>query len=267
MRRIFTGFRVHARYPHRSARPAVSVVCFTFTIALLLLSAFPVAAQEENRAVLVIVHGDGSVVMQCVAFAEASISGAEMLVRSGLDLSVEASSMGATVCRIDGEGCTYPQQSCFCQCEGSPCVYWSYWQLTGGEWRYSNIGAGNATVRNGDVNGWRWGLGTVEKAEPPPDITFDEICTKDAPMIESAFTLSATLSVAEEGAIAKMATPLPAPAASQIAAASNMGQPDDLDTAPTPTAALGLLLGALIVLPFAAILAVWLRNRGRRREP
>jgi chemotaxis protein CheC len=54
--------------------------------------------------------------------------------------------MGATICRIDGEGCNFPTESCFCQCQGSPCIYWSYWRLTEGEWRYSNIGAGNAAT-------------------------------------------------------------------------------------------------------------------------
>ena len=91
--------------------------------------------QTPNQAALVIVHGDGRVVTRCVGFSEAQITGADLLQRSGLDLNIEASSMGATICRIDGEGCTFPQESCFCQCEGASCNYWSYWRWENGEWR------------------------------------------------------------------------------------------------------------------------------------
>ena len=248
------------RNPQISAKSASSAFYLLSLIASLLLFATPVAAQEQNRAGLVIVHGDGSVVTQCIAFAEESIGGAELLARSGLDLSLEASGMGATICRIDGEGCDFPAETCFCQCQGSPCVYWSYWRLNDGAWRYSNMGAGIAAVRNGDVDGWRWGLGTVDKAEAPPLISFEEICAEHAPASEP--TVAPTLT---SSASAQRTDIAPTPTSSRSVAAVSAGEPDSINAPPTPLAALGIVLGALVILPAATLLWVWLRARSKER--
>ena len=241
------------QYPRPSAKSASSAfrLALLTAVAALLLVASPAAAQEENRAGLVIVHGDGSVTMQCVAFAEPAITGAELLARSGLDLAIEASSMGGTICQIDGEGCGFPQESCFCQCQGSPCLYWSYWRWTDGAWLYSNAGAGNTTVRAGAVEGWRWGVGTVDKAEPPPALTFGEICPAVA-------TPNATENDAPEIGAAEAVTATRPPLVSQQPAS----QPAEAVPTPTPTTAL-LLLGVLAVLPPAALLFWWLRRPGK----
>jgi hypothetical protein len=246
--------------PLTSAKSVLSAFYFVTITAIVLLFAAPVAAQEENRAGLVIVHGDGSMVTQCIAFAEEAISGAELLARSKLDLSMEASGMGATICRIDGEGCDFPAETCFCQCQGSPCIYWSYWRLTEGEWRYSNIGAGNAVVRDGDVDGWRWGQGTVDKAESPPAVAFEDICVE--PIRAAAPASTPTRAVDEERPTAESS---PQPASSQTAATGSANQPVSPDATPTPLTALGILLGALVVLPIAALLLVWLRSGGKER--
>ncbi len=92
----------------------------TATVILALMSLLLIAsraqAQDGARAGVIVVHGDGSVTQQCVRFDEESISGYELLKRAGLTLGVEASSTGASVCSIDGEGCNFPQESCFCKC-------------------------------------------------------------------------------------------------------------------------------------------------------
>lgn len=227
------------------------------TVALLLVAS-PAAAQEENRAGLVIVHSNGSVASQCIAFAEESITGAELLARSGVDLAVEASSLGGTICRIDGEGCDFPQESCFCQCQGSPCIYWSYWRRAEGAWRYSNAGAGNTSVTDGAVEGWRWGPGTVDQAEAPPDLTFEELCAT-APIA----TGDGEPGVGAAEAVAALTNATPTlPAASTIAPPPNgqSGRPAEVAAAPTPTTALLLLLGALAALPLAAFVLWWLRR-------
>lgn len=134
----------------------------------------------SNRAGLLIVHGNGQTLKRCVEFTESQITGLDLLTRAGLDLNEDASNaIGVAVCRIDQEGCTFPGQSCFCQCQGSPCVYWSYWRLTGGTWKYSNTGASINVLHNGDVDGWVWGAGNFSSASsPPPSITFDQICAQ-----------------------------------------------------------------------------------------
>jgi hypothetical protein len=159
-----------------------------------LLNTAPVRAQDGARAGVIVVHGDGSMTQQCVPFAEESISGYELLKRAGLALGVEASSTGASICSIDGEGCNFPQESCFCQCQSSPCVYWSYWRLQEGGWLYQNLGAGNTQVRDGDVEGWHWSEGTVKDAQEPPSVTFDQICGVPQP----ATTATAATAIAPE---------------------------------------------------------------------
>jgi hypothetical protein len=135
-----------------------------------------VRAQTGNQAALVVVHGDGRIVTRCVEFSEPQINGYEVLQRSGLDLNIEVSGMGAAICRIDGEGCTYPRESCFCQTEGETYTYWSYWRLGEAGWSYSQLGTSNAQVNPGAVEGWVWGAGTVNSAPSPPALTFAEIC-------------------------------------------------------------------------------------------
>lgn len=156
-------------------------------IVLAWLGAQRSLAQSPNRAGLVVQHGDGTVRTACVTFEEPEISGAELLRRSGLDVVVAAEG-GLMVCAIGGEGCQYPAEPCFCRCQGQgPCTYWSYWHLDPrqGEWVYSSLGAGAYKVRNGDVDGWRWGSGTPGHASAPPVITFEEICGGSASVTSS----------------------------------------------------------------------------------
>jgi hypothetical protein len=217
------------------------------------LAAAPARAQSSSQAGLVVVHGDGSIVTRCVPFPEESIRGDLLLARSGLDLSIEANSMGATLCQIDGEGCAYPQQSCFCQCTGKNCLYWSYWKLVDGEWVYSNAGAGNTQVQEGQVDGWRWGIGTVDRAEPPPAASFAEIC----PEPPQPFPLPARLA-AEPPPPTKHTSPRATPPG---------------ETRPQQTTGLGagqalaLLVSVLVALPAGALGMLWLRRLLRRGQP
>ncbi|MEA3345076.1 MAG: hypothetical protein U9Q78_02320 [Chloroflexota bacterium] len=146
---------------------------------LLALILFPgwAKADDPSRVGLVIRFGDGSVFTKCVEFDEEQISGLEVLLRSGLNVIYKQSGLGATVCKIEDEGCDYPNEPCFCQCLGGPnCVYWSYWHLKDSAWQYSPAGASGYPVRDGDVEGWTWGPGTAEGGLEPPAIDFDSIC-------------------------------------------------------------------------------------------
>ncbi len=247
--------------PRRSAQSASSAFyrAALLALAVLLLSSAPLSAQDGAQAGLVIVHGDGSVTTQCVAFAEESITGAELLVRSGLDVAMEASSMGATICRLDGEGCDYPQASCFCQCEGSPCIYWSYWRLAADGWTYSNLGAGNSTVRAGDVDGWRWGEGTVERAEAPPALTFADICVGEKQELTAESAVGAVGT--EENAGASVA-----PVAAVAASAAEPGPPvsaaaPQANDGIAPVTVLAVVLGLAVALPLAGLTVALLRRR------
>ncbi len=140
-------------------------------------------AQEPNRAGVVVRTGDGQVHTACVAFTEPAISGLALLERSGLDVVVQTSGGNAAVCSIAGEGCNFPQQACFCQCQGGgTCRYWAYWHLNGGIWQYSSTGAAAYRVPPGGVDGWAWGDGNVNAGSRPPAVSFDKIC----PLLEPA---------------------------------------------------------------------------------
>ncbi len=121
-----------------------------------------------HHAGLVVDFGGGTVITRCVAFDEATISGYELLQRSGLALEVAVSGPGAAICSIEGTGC--PASDCFCH---FPPDYWSYWHLEGESWSYSQVGAEGYAVEDGAVDGWLWG----DASEPPPVIPFEAICT------------------------------------------------------------------------------------------
>jgi hypothetical protein len=144
--------------------------------AAALLPSLGAAQEGANRAGLVVRFGDGRVVQSCVNFAEESLSGEELLARSGLPVIAQSSGAGTAVCKIGDEGCDYPAQDCFCKCTGANCAYWALSRLEGSAWRYSNQGATNVQVRNGDVQGWAWGAGGVQGGASPPVRSFAELC-------------------------------------------------------------------------------------------
>lgn len=155
-------------------------------LILLLLSAaiaLAVACTETStaaqQAALVVQDDAGQVQTACVTFDEPEISGNELLLRSGLDVVMDVQGMGALVCQIEGAGC--PANDCLCQCKGGgSCVYWSYWHQDEGEWRYAQTGASLFPVTDGMVQGWVWGPGAVDQAQPPPATTFAEVCQSAA---------------------------------------------------------------------------------------
>lgn len=164
------------------------------TLVLVLLAYTPSGASDDNRVAVVVDFGNGQVAKRCVSFAEEQITGYEALERSGLPVETDFQSGGAAVCRIDGQGC--PANDCFCACRGGDgCNYWSYWHLSNGAWSYSSGGASIYQLRDGAVDGWVWGLGSVTQASPPPLVTFSEICTDVAsstPTITVTSTPSST---------------------------------------------------------------------------
>jgi hypothetical protein len=146
-------------------------------LGLILVAVLTTPAQAQqpdpHRAGLVVVHGDGSITSTCITFSEESISGAELLRRSGMGVTLGAyGGLGYGVCAIGDEGCP-AGQDCFCECRGSPCAYWVYsHQISDGSWAISGVGASDWQVNDGDVDGWLWGDGSAA----PPAVTFAQIC-------------------------------------------------------------------------------------------
>jgi hypothetical protein len=161
--------------------------------ALCLLAGASTARAQggDHRAALVVRFADNSVEKRCVSFSEPSITGAELLARSGLQVIMDYGSQGGAVCSIAGAGCAFPTQDCFCKCQGLTCEYWAYYHRVGGGWQYSQVGAGGYTVTDGAVEGWSWGAGNFSSGVEPPAVAFDEVCAPPATATPTA-TVTAT---------------------------------------------------------------------------
>ena len=234
----------------RRIRISVFVAVITFLVlwigASLPLAAGSLRQEAENRVGLVVVHEDGAVVTQCVAVDQPEVTGLQVLEQSGLDLNYDPSNpMGAAVCRIDGEGCGYPQDDCFCRCLDVPCFYWSYWTWTDDAWRYSQLGAAGRRLVPGDVDAWVWSEGTLNQDadRQPPALTFADICP--APTATATFTPSATATV----------TSTPTPSATPTATHTPLPTATPTTTAtatPLPTVTPTPLPGVPVIVTFAA---------------
>ena len=131
-----------------------------------------------HHAGLVVTFGDRHSATFCVEFSEDSITGLQLLQRSGLPLVTSAGGQGSAVCGIDGEGSDDPT-NCFLPCTGGTCLYWAYYGYVSGAWKFSQIGAGSRVVHDGDIDGWSWGSGGVSSgAIPAPPGT---LCPTDTP--------------------------------------------------------------------------------------
>lgn len=145
-----------------AAGAVLAMMLFTLVVA-----ALAAPAASSNRAGLLVQLGDGTKLTRCVAFSEPSISGYELLQRSGLDVATTGGDgTGAAICAIEREGC--PADNCFC---AFPPNYWSYW-LRGDEWQLAPVGASSRRVGDGAVDGWIWGDGS----SAPVDLDFNAIC-------------------------------------------------------------------------------------------
>jgi hypothetical protein len=250
-------------------RPALALVLWVASALLLALPMGAAAqepdpapaaeAQEESASVgLLVVKGDGSILSRCVPWSEEIRTGYDLIVAAEVDFSSEQAAMGATICSLDGEGCSYPQQGCFCECQGSPCVYWSYWLLRDEGWSYSNQGAANQRVAAGDLQAWVWGAGTSEFATEPPDATLADICAEDASEVSE---VSEAAPPAEGVASSSARVEAPAMAAG-LPAESPAPTSDEPASVPT-----WLWLAAAAALPLLALLLLSRRRAQSEPEP
>ncbi len=142
-------------------------------------------ADETGQVALVIQYDEARVETLCLPLVGESVTGMELLDRSGLRMIVQpGSSLGVTICQIEEVGCAYPAKACFCQCMGGgDCAYWNYFfREPGGDWIYSALGAVMHKVQPGAVEAWVWGDGT----QPPADeLTFEILCPSSSEALPS----------------------------------------------------------------------------------
>ena len=229
----------------------------------------PAAPPGAHHAGVVVRGADGQVHKACVSFDEPSISGLTLLERAGLDVNVQVSSGGATVCSIAGQGCHFPSQACFCQCQGGgPCRYWSYWHLVGGVWQYAAIGAASYQVPPGGVDGWTW-AGSSGGDDRPPVVSFDNICPLPDTTPRLPTVTLPKLSTALSTSTAAQSTPTSATIAPELAIATATPVPPTSTATPStsPAALSGthigqyVLFGGTVVVLLAAIALAVRRRR------
>ncbi len=124
-------------------------------------AATPPAESEPvlHHAGLVVRHGDGRLTYAYVPFEEETMSGIDLLKRSGIpQVTISFGGLGEGVCSLEGEGC--PAAECrrtVCQGPGANAPFWQYFrQNAPGDWRPLTLGASSAKVRDGDIDGWSW---------------------------------------------------------------------------------------------------------------
>jgi hypothetical protein len=153
-----------------SARAALAIAV---VVGVAGLADGAVAADPHRAAVIVETGGDTHRVV--ITFTEDSITGIEALQRAGADPVVYAfGGQGGAVCRLYGVG-RDAGPNCLGGQDGDA-RYWAYFRAPAGtsNFTYSPIGAGAARVRDGDVEGWRFGTGqapqhmTVDALAPAP---------------------------------------------------------------------------------------------------
>jgi len=226
------------------------------------------SADAPPQAGLVVVYGDGRLESHCVSLPEGEVSGADLLLLSGLDVALDTgSSMGITLCQVEGVGCDFPAEPCFCQCMGGgECTYWNYFYRDPGqeEWVYSALGAALRQVSPGSVEAWVWGDG---QTPPAAELSFEAICPPPTPTAPPQPPTA--VPTAEEVTASPPAPTLIPTAAPTAVAPSPPPMPTDLPSAavaPGPAVAPERGLSSywpfgLMLLVLAGIgVALWLRR-------
>ena len=143
------------------------------------------APAPEHRAAVVIDTGT-QVKQVCVRFREESLTGIEALQRAAADPVLRAfPGKGAAVCSLCGTGCPGDESCLTCDAGGR---FWSDSRAPAGTalLRTSGAGASSTTVRDGDVEAWRWGRGAT-----PAFVTVEQVCGEPAPAAPSTTAASA----------------------------------------------------------------------------
>jgi hypothetical protein len=136
-----------------------------------------VDAAGSSRAGLIVAHGDGRMAYALVTFDGPSISGADLLDRSGLAVTeVTFGSLGVGVCAIDATGCDIGEcRKRLCQGARQDDPFWRYFVETGeGAWQFAALGISGDTVSNGGVRALIWSAGAPDF----PALSLDDLAAK-----------------------------------------------------------------------------------------
>ena len=118
---------------------------------------------SEGVTVVVDFQGLGGGVYVRCASGDVDLTGLEVLAVAGINYQTATRQPGF-LCKIDGKPSDDP-----CQNTSPASAYWSYWVAPrGGQWCYSEIGAGYRKPPAGTVEGWSFSLDKSAATAPPP---------------------------------------------------------------------------------------------------
>jgi hypothetical protein len=216
------------------------------------------AATWSHHVALVVEHGNGSTVRLCIGFDAASISGADVLSASGLEVATtQYGSLGNAVCQIDHEPATYPPG-----CWTATSDYWAMFvSRRGGAWQPAAQGIASEMFAGGDAEGFRYEAQTSQAVPPSPARTCT--LTASAPTTAAAATSNAAPGVSP--AAPRGATPSDTASSSATPGVAAVPQPPVLRTGAAAGVSPGLLGGIVAAGALLGLLGAQLAVRRRRR--
>lgn len=125
---------------------------------------------EDSHAAVIIDTGQGAPKTACITFRGDTISGAQALELANAQPVYQSfAGTGRAVCALCGVGC--PAGDTCLTCAGS--TFWNYFHAKSGATSFtlSGVGASSSEVRDGDVEGWRFGVG-----QKPAFLSYNTIC-------------------------------------------------------------------------------------------
>lgn len=114
-----------------------------------------------HHAEVVVTHAAGRTVQRCVGFSTATVTGATLMQKSGIQFATQTFSYGKAACQIDH------QPAHFTTCLPKSGDYWALYVWNPGTHRWAAAQSGYATtkVKPGSALGWRY---ESETASPAP---------------------------------------------------------------------------------------------------
>lgn len=114
------------------------------------VSADPAGPADLAQGHVVVQFNDHDSIARAITFT-APISGLRALELTGLEVITASTALGPVVCSIEGVGC--PADNCFC----GGATFWGYKFWDGAAWQDYPHGAGDSSLNDGAIEGWRWG--------------------------------------------------------------------------------------------------------------
>jgi len=132
----------------------------------------PQVRADGGFAALLVLFGPDDFHTECIAMP-GKMTAIDIVRESSLGVIISAEAdADEAVCSIDGTGCNYPDEGCYCQCGSETCNLWTDYYWDGDEWQVS-FDTADRVIPDGGIEAWVWGDGLTD----PPVVSFGDICT------------------------------------------------------------------------------------------